>query len=67
MVLNNALKGDSITYSPNCVVSIDEVAEKRHLKVREDMVASEEGTLCKINVLLDVAPSPISVQVKSRK
>jgi hypothetical protein len=37
------------------------------MKIKEDMVAIDDGWLCKLTFTLEVPPIPISVQVKSKE
>lgn len=64
ILLNTALKGATIEYSPNSILHKEELKERKAFKVKEDMIAVEEGELCRIKHETEVAPSPISILVK---
>ncbi len=67
VLLNTALKGATIEHSANSILHKEELKEKKAFKVKEDMVAVEEGELCKIKYETEVAPSPISISVKKEE
>lgn len=46
-------------------MEIQQVLDKKSIKIKEDMIASDDGMLGKILYELEVAPSPVSVRVKS--
>lgn len=39
--------------------------DKKCIKIKEDMVASDDGMLGKLLYELEVAPSPVSVRVRN--
>jgi hypothetical protein len=64
VLLNTELKGQSVVFSPNGVVEAAELLDKKQIKVREDMVASEDGMIGKLLYEMEVAPTPLAVRVK---
>ena len=65
VLLNTELKGQSVVFSSNGVVEAAELLDKKQIKIREDMVASEDGMIGKLLYEMEVAPTPLSVRVKS--
>ena len=65
VLLNTDLKGATHAFEPNAIVEIQQVLDKKSIKIKEDMVASDDGMLGKLLYELEVAPSPVSVRVRN--
>ena len=52
VLMNTQLNGTTVRYVSNSVVEIAELIDNREFVIKEDMVAADEGSLCKISISL---------------
>jgi cGMP-dependent protein kinase len=67
VLLNTELRGTTLTYEPNSIVELAQLLERKALRVKEDMVASDDGIVGKLLYEVEVAPSPVSIRVKAEE
>jgi hypothetical protein len=67
VLLNTELRGATAVYEPNAIVELPQLLERKNIKVKEDMVATDDGIVGKLLYEIEVAPSPVSIRVKAEE
>lgn len=64
VLLNTQLKGQTWKYEPNSIIEMTQILDHKYVKIKQDMIAIEDGMIGKLLFELEAAPSPISVALK---
>ena len=67
VLLNTDVKGQTVTYKANSVIEANQLLDKKGFKVKEDLLAVDNGSLCKLNYEFDLGPTPISIQFRNKQ
>ena len=67
VLLNTELKGSTVSYPANSVIESNQLLDKKGFKIKEDMVASDNGCLCKLCYEFETVPTPLSIQFRNRQ
>jgi len=66
--LNGEIKGTTVSYAANSVIELAQIKDhKKLIKIKEDLIAVEDGTIGKINYILETAPTPIALSMNQKR